>query len=212
MAQSKWTWGLSDYIFVARYSLNSFFILRSVNIHCSQCGGLHWAELFQLSKHEIKMGPQHHQLLSNTTGFFKANKHSVCSSGTSQTLNNPWTLRDYPGPERAREAEMLSEWMFHGSYLSAHSSYLSFIHAGFCDDVSQRTSSQILHHHPQLIAHQVTMETRHQHMQVFMLMRGLVFKIILSEVRREKMFENQRGLSTFNLNTILYIYIYNINI
>lgn len=176
MAQSKWTWGLSDYIFGAGYSLNSFFILCSVKTTTLGPMYVYRAELFQLSEHEIKMGPQHHQLLSNTTGFFKANKVSVCSSGTSQTLNNPWTLRDYPGPERAREAEMLSEWMFHGSYLSAHSSYLSFIHAGFCDDVSQRTSSQILHHHPQLIAHQVTMETRHQHMQVFMLMTGLVFE------------------------------------
>lgn len=42
------------------------------------------------------------------------------------------------------------------SYLSAHSSYLGFIHAGLRDNVSQRTSGQILHHHPQLVTHQVT--------------------------------------------------------
>jgi len=45
------------------------------------------------------------------------------------------------------------------SYLSAHGSYLGFIHAGLRDDISQRTSGQVLHHHPQLVTHQVTMET-----------------------------------------------------
>lgn len=47
----------------------------------------------------------------------------------------------------------------HVSYLSAHSGYLGFIHAGFRDHVSQRTSGQVLHHHPQLVTHQVTKET-----------------------------------------------------
>lgn len=41
------------------------------------------------------------------------------------------------------------------THLPAHSCYLGLIHAGFRDDVRQRSSSQVLHHHPQLVAHQV---------------------------------------------------------
>lgn len=39
------------------------------------------------------------------------------------------------------------------SYLSTDGCYLSFIHTGFCDHVSQRATSQVFHDYPQFITH-----------------------------------------------------------
>lgn len=64
------------------------------------------------------------------------------------------SLADHP----ARKRDDVKVGGPHVSYLSAHSSYLGFIHASFCYDVSQRTSGQVLHHHPQLVTHQVTVQ------------------------------------------------------
>lgn len=41
-----------------------------------------------------------------------------------------------------------------GVHLSADSSYLGFVHTSLSDDIRQRATSQVLHHHKQLIPHQ----------------------------------------------------------
>lgn len=49
------------------------------------------------------------------------------------------------------------------THLSAHSSNLCFIHAGFCYNISKWAPSKVLHYHKQFISHQVTKKTWKTH-------------------------------------------------
>lgn len=48
------------------------------------------------------------------------------------------------------------------THLSAYSSNLCFIHAGFCYNISKRSPSKVLHNYKQFISHQVTKKRTHR--------------------------------------------------
>ena len=53
------------------------------------------------------------------------------------------------------------------THLSAHSSYLCFIHACLCDNISEGSPSQVLHDHKQLISHQVATREHTEYIHTF---------------------------------------------
>lgn len=54
------------------------------------------------------------------------------------------------------------------THLSAHSSNLCLIHAGFCYNISKWSPSKVLHHYKQFVSHQVTKKTHTQNTLTFL--------------------------------------------